>query len=73
MSRYLAREELPKVARDNGLILEENVYTGGLVLRRRGGQGDLCPVLYGPQGLIDWQETARAVHARCFGREVSRA
>ena len=73
MSRYVSLEELPAVAKRNGLKVEQNAYTGSLLISRKSGRGGSCGVLYGPQGLIDWHATAMLVLKVLFGRGVDRA
>jgi len=68
VSRYIAVDELPAVAKRNGLKVESDRYTGALLLSRKSGRGGQCGVIYGPQGLVDWSATAAQVLRSLFGR-----
>ena len=69
MIRFVDPSELPRVAADNGLLVESDPYTGSLFLRRKSG-GRRAGVVLGPQGVIDWSSTCVAVLAVCFRRGV---
>ena len=72
MSRFLSVDELPAVAKRNGLKVESEAYTGALLISRKSGRGGTCGVLYGPQGLVDWHSTAMLVLKVLVGRGVDR-
>lgn len=73
MSQFLSVEELPAVARRNGLRASREPYTGAWLISRPSGRGGQCGVVYGPQGLVDWHATAMLVLKVLFGRGVDRA
>lgn len=73
MSRFLSVDELPSVAKQNGLKVEREPYTGALLISRKSGRGGACGVLYGPQGLVDWHATAHLILKLLFGQGVPRA